>query len=362
MGQKWPMKFQELELHFQFWTSSPSVSMRRTEIGELWNSWSTHGRKHCFLRKFRNYCHGHLQLRQDATSSMALATGAELEPDVLPPHGPMPSAPSAPSGPSRRPTRPAGPKKSSMPPGPWSTRESEARRRKFRVKAEDEILMCFEVFEVFRWQNRYPCIAVIVTWLSFWPLPSSTRLLLQSVHQRFCAPNMTLKEVVFFVRAWLGWLAGTAPRKHQSQRKNDWKNDIEWLCDFLSFHGFRLQASRLQRILDGVASPSFRRSRHGTSSRGDRPEARTGPSKDYVRRNSIRTGWRGWTMLNRAEPWWTWWNWVIFQSSLCSVIEVMRQGTQTISGWSCGSSENSAFEAFEAPLQFILPGLADEIL
>lgn len=77
---------------------------------------------------------------------MALATlGAELEPDVLPPHGPMPSAP---SGPSRRPTRPAGPKKSSMPTGPWSTRESEARRRKFRVKAEDEILMFFEVFEV----------------------------------------------------------------------------------------------------------------------------------------------------------------------------------------------------------------------
>ena len=38
MGQKWPMKLQELELHFQFWTSSPSVSMRRTEIGELWNS------------------------------------------------------------------------------------------------------------------------------------------------------------------------------------------------------------------------------------------------------------------------------------------------------------------------------------
>jgi len=107
---------------------------------------------------------------KDATSSMALATlGAELEPDVLPPHGPMPSAP---SGPSRRPTRPAGPKKSSMPPGPWSTRESEA--------------------------------------------------------------------------------------------------------------------SRLQRILDGVASPSFRRSRHGTSSRGDRPEARNSPSKDSVRRNSIR--------------------------------------------------------------------------
>ena len=191
---------------------------------------------------------------------------------------------------------------------------------------------CFLRFLRFRWQNRYPCIAVIVTWLSFWPLLSSTRLLLQS-----CAPKVLCEkhdpERSCFCCPGMTWLAcGHSPQK-ASKSKEEWLEDLR--NDFVI--SCPSMASGSRPVVCSAFWTAWRRLPFAApvmapSSRGDRPEARNSPSKDYVRRNSIRTEWRGWTMLNRDEPWWTWWNWVIFQSSLCSVIEVMRQGTQTIFG------------------------------
>ena len=85
---------------------------------------------------------------------------------------------------------------------------------------------CFLRFLRFRWQNRYPCIAVIVTWLSFWPLLSSTRLLLQS-----CAPKVLCAkhdpERSCFCCPGMTWLAcGHSPQK-ASKSKEEWLEDLK---------------------------------------------------------------------------------------------------------------------------------------